>query len=85
MCYTSGTLKICPNLKSNAQLVYVVTDTDCDCGRYFNVFITFPNISMIYPIVLTLIMGIYSHWYGICIKVFMALSGKEFSLFKKIK
>ena len=33
--YTSGTLKICPNLQSTAQLAYIVTDTDSDCGRYF--------------------------------------------------
>ena len=25
----------------NAQLAYIVTDTDCDCGRYFNIFIIF--------------------------------------------
>ena len=35
-----------------AQLAYIVTDADCDCGRYFNVFITFPNVSMTFPIVL---------------------------------
>ena len=61
MCYTSGTQKICQNLKSTAQLAYIVTDTDCDCGRYFNVFVTFSNISITYPIVLILIMGLYSH------------------------
>ena len=59
--YTSGTLKICPNLKFTAQLAYIVIDADCDCGRYFNVFITFFNVSMTYPIVLILIMGLYSH------------------------
>ena len=34
LCYTSGTLKICPNLKSTVQLAYntVVTNTDSDCG-----------------------------------------------------
>ena len=61
ICYTSGTLKICPSLKLTAQLAYIVTDADCDCGKYCNVFITFPNISMTYPIVLILIMGLYSH------------------------
>ena len=62
--YTSGTLKICPNLMLTAQLAYIVTDADCDCGRYFNVFIMFPNISMTYPIVLISIMGLYSHQHG---------------------
>ena len=33
--HTSGTLKICPNLKWTAQLAYIVTDTDSDRGRYF--------------------------------------------------
>ena len=27
--------KICPNLKSTAELAYIITDTDSDCGRYF--------------------------------------------------
>ena len=47
ICYTSGTLKIYPNLKSTAQLAYIVTDADCDCGRYIYI-LTFPNISMMY-------------------------------------
>ena len=59
--YAHGTLKICPNLKWTTQLVFIVTDADCDCGRYFNIFITFPNISMMYPIAVILIMGLYSH------------------------
>ena len=50
-----------PSLKSTAQLAYIVTDADCDCGRYFNVFITFLNVSMTYPVVLILIMGLYTH------------------------
>ena len=49
------------NLKSTAQLAYIVTDVDCDCERYFNIFITFSNVSVTYPIVLLLIMGLYSH------------------------
>ena len=53
--------KICPNLKLTGQVAYIVTDTDCDFGRYFNVFITFPNVSMTYPIAVILIMGLYSH------------------------
>ena len=32
---TSGTLKIHPNLKETVQLVYIVTDADCDGGRLF--------------------------------------------------
>ena len=47
----------CPNLTLTVQLV---TDTDSDSGRYFNVFIMLPNVSMTYPIVLILIMGLYS-------------------------
>ena len=84
--------KTCPNLKSTTQLAYIVTDADYDCGRYFNVFITFtnvsmtfPNVSMMFPIVFISIMGVYSHLYGVCIKVFMAVSGKEFRLFNKTK
>ena len=41
--YTFSTLKICPNLKSTAQLAYIVKDTDSDCKRYFNVFLMFPK------------------------------------------
>ena len=66
------------NLKLTAQLAYIVTDADCDCGRYFNVFIMFPNVSMMYPIAFILIMRLYSHQHGICFKVFIADSGKEF-------
>ena len=40
--------------------------------------IMFPNVSMMYPIVLILIMGLYSHQHGICFKVFIADSGEEF-------
>ena len=61
ICYTSGTLKICPNLKLTAQIAYIVIDTDCDCGRYLYIFIMFPNIYIMYPIVLISIMGLYSH------------------------
>ena len=60
------------------QLAYIVTETDCDCGRYFNIFIMFPNVLMTHPIVLISIMGLYSHQHGICFKVFIANSGKEF-------
>ena len=71
-------LKICPNLKSTAQLAYIVTDTDSDCVRFFNVFIMFPNISMTYPITVISIMGLYSHQHGICFKAFIADSGEGF-------
>ena len=50
-----------PKPKSTAQLVHIVTDTDNDSGRYFYVFIAFPNVSMMYPIAVILIMGLYSH------------------------
>ena len=59
--YTSGTLKICPNLE-NVQLLYIVTGADYDSGDYFNISIMFANISMMFPIVIVLIMGLYSHW-----------------------
>ena len=62
ICYTSyNTLKICQTFKLTAQLAYIVADADCDCRRYFNVFITFPNVSMTFPIVFISIMGLYSH------------------------
>ena len=35
ICYTSGTLNICPNLKENVQLAYIVTDEDYDSGKLF--------------------------------------------------
>ena len=40
----------------------------------------FPNVSMTYPILdlVYSIMRLYSHSYGICIKILMAVSGKEF-------
>ena len=47
ICYTSGTIKMCPSLKSTAQLAYIVTMI---LGGIFNVFITFSNVSMMYPI-----------------------------------
>ena len=47
-------------------------------GRHFNVFIMFHNVSMTYPIVFILIMGLYSHQHGDCFKVFIADSGEEF-------
>ena len=54
--------KIHPNLKLTAQLAYIVTDADCDCGSlFFNIFITFPNVSMMYPILVYSILGLYRH------------------------
>ena len=35
LCTTSGTLKIYPNLKETAQLVYIVADADFNGGRLF--------------------------------------------------
>ena len=40
---------------------------------------------MMYPIVVILIMGLYSHRFCICIKVFMAASGKESCVLKMLK
>ena len=39
---------------------------------------------MTYPIVVHSIMGLYSHSYDICIKVFMAISDEEFHQMKKL-
>ena len=47
-------------------------------GAYFNVFITFSNVSMTYPILVHLIVRMYSHSYGVCIKAYMAINGKKF-------
>ena len=46
-------------------------------GGILNVFITFPNVYMAYPMAVILIMGLYSHQYGI-FNAFIADSGKEF-------
>ena len=54
-------------------------------GGIFDVYIMFPNVSMMYPIATISIMGLYSHSHGLCIKVFMAISGKEFHLFNKTR
>ena len=32
ICYTSGTLKICPNLLLTALPIYIVKDSHCDYG-----------------------------------------------------
>ena len=53
----------------------MVTDTDYDYG---SIIITFPNVSMTYPILVYLIMGLYSLSYGVNIKVFMAITGKGY-------
>ena len=47
---------------------------------FFNIFIKFPNVSMMYPIAVITIMEFYSHWYGICCEVFIAISSEEFCL-----
>ena len=52
-----------PNLKLTDQLAYIVTGTDSDCGRYYNIFKTFHNVSMMYSIALIaviLIIALYS-------------------------
>ena len=48
--------KICLNLKFTVQLAYIVTNTDSDCGKYFYIFIMFPNVSMMFPIAFISIM-----------------------------
>ena len=47
-------------------------------GGIFNVFITFPNVSIMYPIAVISVMGLYSHPCGVCVKAFIGDSGKEF-------
>ena len=47
-------------------------------GGYLNVFITLPNVSMVYTILVYSIVGLYNHSYGVCIKAFMAVNGEEF-------
>ena len=37
------------NLKTTAQLLYIVKNADYDCGTFFNISITFPNVSLMYP------------------------------------
>ena len=46
VCYTSGTLKICPNLKENVQLVYINQMQIMIVGGYFNISIILANVSM---------------------------------------
>ena len=50
--------KIRPNLKATAQLCYIVTDADCDYRSLFNIYITFPDVSMTYPILVYSIVGL---------------------------
>ena len=63
LCYnkhvTPPGLQIRPSLKPTAQLAYIVTDADCDYVSYTSYIVFF-------------IMRLYSHLYGVCIKVFMA-------------
>ena len=56
----------------------VVTDADCEYVGYFNIFIMFCNVSMTHTVLLYLIVGLYSHSYGIYIKAFIVVNGKEF-------
>ena len=56
-----GTLKICANLKETVQLVYIVTDANCNGRRFSNVSIMFPSVSVMYLIVVVSIMGLFSH------------------------
>ena len=52
--------KICSTLKSIAQLLILQTLTVI-VGGIFDIFITFPNVSMMYPIAVLSIMGLNSH------------------------
>ena len=45
---------------------------------YFIIFIMFPTVSVMLPILVYLIAGLYSHSYGVCIKAFMAINDEEF-------
>ena len=47
-------------------------------GGIFSIFVAFPNVHMMYPIAVISIIGLYSHSYGICFKVFKAIIGEEF-------
>ena len=50
------------SLPKPAQLAYIVKGTDSNCGRYSYIFITFPNVSMIYPIaVISIFISSYIH------------------------
>ena len=78
--YTSSTLKICTNLKSTAQLAYIVTHTDAysDYGRLFQCFYNVSQCFYDVPYSSYFDYGLYSHWYGICIEVFWLLVAKDF-------
>ena len=52
--------KIHPDLKPTAQLAYIVTDADCDYGSLFQHYYNVPNVFMMYPILVYLIVGLYS-------------------------
>ena len=47
-------------------------------GAYFNIFITFSNVSMTYHILVYSNVGLYSPSNGVFIKAFMAVNDKEF-------
>ena len=47
---------------------------------YFSIFIMYPIVSVMLPILVYLIAGLYGHscMYSVCIKAFMAINGEEF-------
>ena len=63
------------NLKVTAQLAYIITDADCDYG---SLFYHFYIVSVMWPILVYSMMGLYSHSYDVCIKAFMYINGEEF-------
>ena len=69
MFTTSGTLKVCPNLKETALLAFIVTGSDFNGGRLFY---NFYNVSQCFHDISN-----RSHFSYICVKVFMAVSGEE--------
>ena len=68
-----------PNPKSTAQLRSLYSKIHWQW--LWEVFLTLykvSNVSMTYPIAVILIKGLYSHWYDICFKAFIAISDKQF-------
>ena len=61
MTFFATTLKFCSNLKPADHLVYIIIDAYCDYGRLISIFTMFHKVAMVYPIVIILIMGLYSH------------------------
>ena len=52
-------------------------------GGILMFFTMFLNVFMMSSIVVISIMGLYSQWYGVCIKVFIAISGEKYCQINK--